>query len=288
MKTAYIIDSSASLNDSLMNHPDVYVINLEVSFGDEIYSDTTDEAALKRFYKRLVESKELPKTNQPKQGDIVLAYEEIVEKGYEQVIVITLASVISGTYNTFAMISEHFRDRLDIRMIDSKGTSFIEEHLLLNAIELTNQGHDLDEIERRLNNLADECRIYVLIEDLNAIVKGGRLSAMGGLIGGALRIKPILYFNQEGYVEVFEKVRTTNRVYKRYIEIVDEAIEAYPQGIRIALAHGDSEEEALKVKALIEEKHPDVEFRVGYLTPILGTHGGKNSLGLGIMPRLES
>lgn len=287
MKTAYIIDSSASINDELRDHPDVYVMNLEVSFGDEIYPDTTDESLLKKFYQRLVESKELPKTNQPKQGDLVIAYEDILNNGYDQVIVITLASVLSGTYNTFAMISENFRDKLDIRLIDSKGTSFIEEHILSYAIKMTEKGLPLDEIEEKLNWLADKSHIYVLIEDLNAIVKGGRLSAVGGLIGSALRIKPILHFDDEGYVIVYEKVRTTNKVYKRYVEIVEEAMKEFPDGIRIALAHGDCEDEALKVKAMIQEKFPNLEFRIGFLTPILGTHGGKDSLGLGIMPQLD-
>ncbi|XJS10364.1 DegV family protein [Aerococcaceae bacterium WGS1372] len=286
MKTAYIIDSSASLNDQLLNHPDVYVMNLEITWGDEIYPDTTDEAELKKFYQLLVESKELPRTNQPKQGDLISTYEEIVNKGYTQVVVITLASVISGTFNTSSMVSEAYSDKLDIRLIDSKGTSFIEEHLLATAIELQKQGFELDEIEKQINKLADQCKIYVLIEDLNAIVKGGRLSAVGGLIGSALKIKPILEFDDEGYVEVFEKVRTTNRVYKRYVKLVGEAIQQFPQGIRIALAHGDCEDEALKVKAMIEKKYPGLEYRIGYLTPILGTHGGKDSLGLGIMPKL--
>lgn len=284
MKTAYIIDSSASLNDQLLNHPDVYVMKLEVSWGDEIYSDTTDEELLKTFYKRLVENKDLPKSNQPKQGDILAAFQDIIQKGYSQVIVITLASVISGTYNTIAMVSEEYSKKLDVRMIDSKGTSFIEEHLLAKAIELEAQGVELDDIESQLNDLAEECKIYVVIEDLNAIIKGGRLSAMGGLLASTLRIKPILYFNEGGYVEVFEKVRTTQRVYRRYPDLVGEAMTQFPQGFKVALAHGDCEEEALKLKEMIEAKYPELKFRVGYLTPILGTHGGKDSLGLGIMP----
>lgn len=284
MKTAYIIDSSASLNDQLLNHPDVYVMKLEVSWGDEIYSDTTDEELLKTFYKRLVENKDLPKTNQPKQGDILAAFQDIIQKGYSQVIVITLASVISGTYNTIAMVSEEYSKKLDVRMIDSKGTSFIEEHLLAKAIKLEAQGVELDDIENQLNDLAEECKIYVVIEDLNAIIKGGRLSAMGGLLASTLRIKPILHFNEDGYVEVFEKVRTTQRVYRRYLDLVGEAMTQFPQGFKVALAHGDCEEEALKLKEMIEAKYSELKFRVGYLTPILGTHGGKDSLGLGIMP----
>ena len=288
MKTAFIIDSSASISEELKNHPDVYVEKLEVTWGNQVYSDTTDEKLMKEFYKQLGESKELPKTSQPKQGDLILSYKDILKKSYDNVIVITLASVLSGTYSTFAMISENFKDQLDIRLIDSKGTSFIEENILKYAIELTDSKVDLDTIEEKLNWIADQSHIYVLIEDLNAIAKGGRLSSMGAFIGAQLKIRPILHFDDKGYVVVFEKLRTTKKVYKRYLELVDEAVKQFPAGFVIALAHGDAQEAALKVKGMIQEKYPDIEFRVGYLTPVLGTHGGKDALGLGIMPKLPS
>lgn len=286
MKTAYIIDSSASLSDNLQNHPDVYVQNLEVTWGDIAYTDTTDIDVMKEFYNRLVSSKDLPKTSQPKQGELIETYEEIILKGYDTVIVITLASAISGTFSTFQMISEHYNRRLDIRMIDSRGTSFIEERMLNYAIELNEANVSIDTIEEKLNWFADNSKIYVVIEDLDAIVKGGRLNSMSAFIGSTLKIRPILHFNQEGKVEVFEKVRTTKKVYQRYLTLVDEAVKIYPGGIELALAHGDCEDKALKVKALIEEKYPQMKFRVGYLTPVLGTHAGKNSLGIGILPIL--
>lgn len=286
MKTAYIIDSSASLSDNLQNHPDVYVQNLEVTWGDIAYTDTTDIDVMKEFYNRLVSSKDLPKTSQPKQGELIEAYEEITLKGYDTVIVITLASAISGTFSTFQMISEHYNRRLDIRMIDSRGTSFIEERMLNYAIELNEANVSIDTIEEKLNWFADNSKIYVVIEDLDAIVKGGRLNSMSAFIGSTLKIRPILHFNQEGKVEVFEKVRTTKKVYQRYLTLVDEAVKVYPNGIELALAHGDCEVKALKVKALIEGKYPQMKFRVGYLTPVLGTHAGKNSLGIGILPIL--
>lgn len=286
MKTAYIIDSSASLSDNLQNHPDVYVQNLEVTWGDIAYTDTTDIDVMKEFYNRLVSSKDLPKTSQPKQGELIETYEEIILKGYDTVIVITLASAISGTFSTFQMISEHYNRRLDIRMIDSRGTSFIEERMLNYAIELNEANVSIDTIEEKLNWFADNSKIYVVIEDLDAIVKGGRLNSMSAFIGSTLKIRPILHFNQEGKVEVFEKVRTTKKVYQRYLTLVDEAVKVYPNGIELALAHGDCEVKALKVKALIEGKYPQMKFRVGYLTPVLGTHAGKNSLGIGILPIL--
>src|SRR5699024_12843932 len=109
------------------------------------------------------------------------------------------------------MISEHYQKSLDIRIIDSKGTSYVEERLLEYAIELNKAGFDLDTIEEKLNWFSEQAKIYVVIEDLNANVKGGRLSSFGAFLGSTLKIRPILHFDDEGKVEVFEKVRKIGR-----------------------------------------------------------------------------
>src|SRR5699024_11230326 len=120
MKTAYIIDSSSSINETLGNRSDAYVQNLEVTWGDTAYTDTTDLSLMIEFYQRLESTEELPKTSQPRQGKLIEYFEDIVQKGYDSVIIITLASEISGTYNNFSMISEHYHTSLDIRIIEDR------------------------------------------------------------------------------------------------------------------------------------------------------------------------
>src|SRR5699024_7807014 len=237
--------------------PQLYTLSLHDALPIS-YTDTTDLSLMIEFYQRLESTEELPKTSQPRQGKLIESFEDIVQKGYDSVIITTLASAISGTYNTFRMISEHYQKSLDIRIIDSKGTSYVEERLLEYAIELNKAGFDLDTIEEKLNWFSEQAKIYVVIEDLNAIVKGGRLSSFGAFLGSTLKIRPILHFDDEGKVEVFEKVRTTKKVYQRYLTLVDEAVAKYPDGIDLALAHGDCEDSALEVKELILKKYPEM------------------------------
>lgn len=287
MKTAFIIDSSASISEELLNHPDVYTVDLVVTWGDKVYSDTMDVKLMKDFYARLTDSDTLPKTSQPEPACFVNTFEEIKAKNYDAVFCITLASAISGTYNTARMISQEYKDYFEVYMIDSKGTSFLCEKLLITALDLLTQGLSYSQILEKLDWFVEHARIYVIVDRFDNLVKGGRMSSLSAFLGSQLRINPILYFDDTGKLGVFEKVRTKKKVYRRWIGLIDEAVDKYPEGIDIAFAHGDCLEEALKVKALVQEKYPEMSFRIGYLTPVLGTHGGKNTLGMGILPKVS-
>lgn len=288
MKSAIVVDSTASLSEELKNHPDIYQIDLLVTYSDgEVIKDTTDAAVLKGFYERMTHEKELPTTSQPEPIHLYRVMEKIIEKDYDSVYCIHLSDKISGTFKTSRMITNEFRDAINVYMVDSKGTSFIIESMVKQALTMIEAGLEGEEIQRQLEWVADRAKIYVMFETLSNLVKGGRVSSISGFIGSALKIKPIVYFDK-GEVKVFEKVRTTKRVIKRWQELVKEAVKDYPNGIEIVFAHGDAEEEILSIKEMIQDEFPDISFRVGYLTPVLGVHGGKGCKGIGIIPLAKS
>lgn len=288
MKVAFIIDSSASIHKELADREDVYVANMGVTLANVAYNDTSDENLMRQFYANIMSSDELPTTSQPEPAIYVEIFKDLVDQGYDAVFCITLSAAISGTFNSCQMIAKEFEDQIKVYMIDSKGTSFLMEKMLEIALNLLDQGKDLDYIQERLEWFAQEANIYVVFDTLDALVKGGRLSSISAYVGTALKIKPIVSFNQAGSLEVFEKVRTTKKVYKRWMELIDQAVAKYPDGVDIAFAHGDAEDEALYVKEMIQAKYPDMAFRIGYLTPVLGSHAGKDALGMGILPKVLS
>lgn len=284
MKTAIVVDSTASLSEDLKNHPDIYQVDLLVTYSNgEVIKDTTEPAVLQAFYERMIHDKELPKTSQPEPIHLYRVMEIIIEKGYDSVFCIHLSDKISGTFKTSRMITNEFLDAINVYMVDSKGTSFIIESMVKQALTMIDAGVESEEIQSQLEWVADCAKIYVMFETLSNLVKGGRLGTISGFLGSALKIKPIVYFD-EGEVIVFEKVRTTKRVVKRWQELVREAVKEYPDGIEIVFAHGDAEEEILSIKAIIQAEFPGISYRVGYLTPVLGVHGGKGCKGLGIIP----
>lgn len=286
MKVAFIIDSSASISKELAARENVYLANMHVTLDNTAYNNTSDDGLMKEFYSKLMSADVLPMTSQPEPAVYVRMFQEIIDENYDAVFCITLSSAISGSFNSCQMIAKEFEDQVKVFMIDSKGTSFLMEKMLEIGIKLSEEGYDLEYIREKLEWFAQEGKIYVVFDSLEGLVKGGRLSSVSAYIGAALKIKPIVYFNQEGSLEVFEKVRTTKKVYKRWLELVDQALAKYPDGVDIAFAHGDAEDQALLVKAMIQDKYPDIQFRIGYLTPVLGSHACKGALGMGILPKI--
>lgn len=288
LKTAFVVDSTGSLSDKLLDHPDIYQVNLTVSFPDgEEFMDTNDENETKRFYTRMEKSQSLPKTSQPEPGQYIALLDDIVEKNYEHVYFIHLSSKLSGTMQTAQLIAQEYTERIHSHFIDSKGTSYVIENLVIQGLQLTQEGFSPEEIVDKLQWVADHATIYVMVEDLSNLVKGGRLSKGAATLGNVLNVKPILVIDSKGEVNVFKKVRSTKRVYRQWMHLIQEAYEKYSGKISVAFAHGDVLDEILPVKEEVQSHFPDLNYRYGYLTPILGAHGGKGAKGMGIIPIAE-
>lgn len=287
MKSAIIVDSTAYLDENLSNHPDVYTVNLSVHFHDGTdLVDTADIEEQHCFYQRLLSETQLPTTSQPKPGDYYKLMDELVAKGYEVVYCIHLSSQISGTFQTAQMITDEYKNRLAIYCVDSKSASVIMLRMVEQALADIEKGLEPTQVYEHLKWLADESRVYFMVEDLNNLAKGGRLSAASAFLGGMLKIRPLLYFEENGKIVLFEKIRTNKKVYRRWHELIEESLMKYPQGIRVAFAHGDASEEIEAVKQELAQAFPQVDFIVCGLGPVVGAHTGKGAKGMGIIPNL--
>ena len=114
-KTAYIIDSTATISDTLRARPDVYEVPLSLIWDGEVIPDTSDPSALQSFYQRLAESDTLPMTSQPDPTQWTACLDEIVAQGYQQVLMISMAKGLSGTYQTCLLYTSDAAD--DIALV---------------------------------------------------------------------------------------------------------------------------------------------------------------------------
>ncbi|UUX33687.1 DegV family protein [Fundicoccus culcitae] len=284
MKVAYVIDSSAGLSHELANHPDVYTVTLKINLPDgQTFDDTTDNDTMKLFYNSLADRKILPSTSQPEPSDYVEIVEDIKKKDYDTIIGIFISSGISGTMQTAHQALTNLASDLDVRIIDSKGTSYLMEDMLIQAMKMVEAGLDIDTIGEKLKWVVDKSVIYVAIEDYETLKKGGRVNSFESFFGSNLNIYPILYFNDEGKITTFEKIRGQKRLLRRFKQIVEEALAEYPGKIKIAFAHGDAWDELKPFSDELQAEHPEITIRHGYLTPVLGSHGGKGAKGMGIL-----
>lgn len=285
MKTAIVVDSTGSLSNDLLNEPYIYQVNLNVTFSDgEIYTDSSSETKAKEFFQKLANSKAIPKTSQPEPGQFIEVLEDIKQKGYENVLFIHLSSALSGTLQTAKMLAKEYENDFNSYFVDSTGTSFVIESLVEQALILLERGTAMEEVVEKLEWVAKESDIYLVVEDLSYLVKGGRISKGSSMIGNFLNIKPILLIPEEGNIELFEKVRTTKRALKRMNEVLIEKMEKYDGKAKIAFAHANAEKQVLKQIGKLQTKYPDTMYRSGFLTVIIGAHVGEGAIGCAVIP----
>lgn len=121
-------------------------------------------------------------------------------------------------------------------------------------------------------------RAYFMVDDLAHLQRGGRLSGAQALIGSLLQVKPILHFDDKVIVP-FEKIRTRKKAMRRIVEMLKEDAAKMP--LEAAIIHANRPEDAEKWRAELQEELPEVDFTISHFGPVIGTHLGEGSLGLG-------
>lgn len=284
MKSAILVDSTSTIPEELQQHPDIYQVTLKITFKDgEVMEDTTEEKEVKYFYNKMVNDATLPLTSQPEPADYYQIMDEIVAKGYDEVYGVFLSSALSGTFQTARMILQEYEDRIKVHLVDTKAVSIIIGHEIKELVRLLEAGYISEEILPAMDQMIKESEIYLFVDDLNNLVKGGRTKAASAFIGSMLKIYPVLYFDKDGTVVLHEKIRTENKIKKSWMKIYREAREKYGDRLHLGFAHGDAYDKAVEFRDFFLETYPEEDILIRYLTPVVGVHGGKGALGMGFL-----
>lgn len=195
-----ITDSASDLSQN--NKNGITVLPMTISFDNETYEDgvtlTPDN-----FYMKLIESSTLPKTSQVSPYAFSEAYEKALEHS-DQVIVITLSSKLSGTYQSACIAAEDYQDK--VYVIDSENVSVGEQLLINYAFSLIQQGLDAKAITQQLNTIKKRIHLVALLDTLEYLKKGGRISGSAAFLGNILSIKPVIAI-ADGEVAFLGKAR---------------------------------------------------------------------------------
>jgi DegV family protein with EDD domain len=276
MKTAIVTDSTAYIPADLRAKHHIYMISLNVIFGNESYQEEV-EIKVDQFYDEVKNTKDLPLTSQPAIGEFVELYEKLA-KEYDAVVSIHLSSGISGTYQG-AVAAGDMVDGIDVHVFDSEISCMIQGFYVLEAAEMATEGKGPQEIIARMNEIKNTDRAYFMVDDLSHLQRGGRLSSAQAIVGSILQVKPVLHFVDTKIVP-FEKIRTRKKAVKRIFDLFDEdASQQVP--MRAVVIHANREAEAEELKKELTLKYPHVEFFLSYFGPVIGTHLGEGALGLG-------
>ena len=202
MAVQFIIDSASDILPQEAEALGIVHLPLTVLFGEESYRDAVD-LTHEGFYKKLVENDVLPTTSQIPPGDFAAAYEKVVQAG-DEAVVITLSSKLSGTWQSAVIAAEEYEDRIFV--VDSENVTIGERILIQLGLVLRNQGLSAREIAALLDEEKKNIRLLALLDTLEYLKKGGRISAATAFAGGLLSIKPVIAV-EDGLVAMKGKAR---------------------------------------------------------------------------------
>ena len=200
MSVKIVVDSTVDLVPELKAQ--VKTVALSVLFGEQEYKDGVTINPVK-FYEMLTSSEMLPTTSQPTPVDFEDAYRELVEAGHE-VVCITISSRLSGTYQSATIAANEFPGKVFV--VDSRNAAIGAGLLVEWALKLVEAGKSGQEILEALMEKRKEVRLYAMVDTLEYLKKGGRLSASVAFVGGVLNLKPIICL-EEGEIKVVGKAR---------------------------------------------------------------------------------
>lgn len=213
MSVRIIVDSGTDLPEQLLQQ--VTVLPLTVRFGETEYADGVDLTPVD-FYEKLSQAEALPTTSQITPDRFARAFEEVVAAG-DTAVVITLSGELSGTYQSAMIAAGDFEDKIFV--VDSRMVAIGCGVLAAYALELSSLGKSAEEIAKELTEIRQDVCVYAMVDTLEYLKKGGRISAAVALAGGLLGIKPVVGIHKgEGRVEMFGK----GRGYKQASKILND------------------------------------------------------------------
>ena len=277
MKLAVVTDSTAILPETVVNHPDLYVVAIPVIIDGKLYNEGIDIEA-DEYYDLLNSSKEFPTTSQPAIGEVMDLYERLKKAGYDTILSIHLSGGISGFVNTLAGIKDEFSD-LEVVPFDSEITSMPMGNMVDAALTMKDAGADLRAILDHLRMIRDNTYAYLIVDDLNNLVRGGRLTNGAALIGGLLKIKPILTFDK-GKIVLSEKIRSSKKAFNRAEDLIGQRAKEIARPVHFYVIHANNISAAQEEKEKLQAKYPDAEITIGHFGPVIGTHLGEKAIGI--------
>lgn len=283
MKIAIVTDSTVFLKDSYENREDLYIVPVPLIIDDKIYYEGVD-IHVDGFYDLLKHAKSFPKTSQPSIGELFELYETIANDGYDAVISIHMSSGISGFISSLTSISKEV-DAIKVYPFDSLLTSGPMGKLVEVALDMVKDEDMTPEIIlNKLTNMRDKLEGIIVVDDLNHLVRGGRLKNGAAILGTLLKIKPILSF-KDGDIVLSEKIRSQKKALHRVEEIVLNEIKSKPEDSSFYVIHCNNMPVAKKVEKELLHLYPNLDVVICDFGPVIGTHLGEKSVAIGVAPK---
>lgn len=268
-----VTDSTMDISKELIDEYNITVVPLSITIDHHTYIDGVDIEP-DEFLSLMKISEELPKSSQPPTGKFLDVYKQLSKDG-SAIISIHMTEALSGTIHS-AHGAAQMSDA-DVTVVDS---SFISKALgfqVVEAAKMAKNGFNKEEILQRLNEMKKNTTLYIMVDTLENLVKGGRIGKGKALIGSLLNIKPIAKL-QDGVYTPIGKARSHSKAIKFLAKQFAEDIKGKTVKA-VGIAHADAFELATKLKNAIHDISPNCQIDISFTTPVITTHTGSGAIG---------
>lgn len=282
-RIAIVTDSNSGITQKEANELGIRVVPMPFYINDELfYEDIT--LSQEEFYQKLEEDADIH-TSQPSPADVMELWEELLET-YDEVIHIPMSSGLSSSCETAMMLANDFEGKVFV--VDNQRISVTQRQSVLDALEMAEKGMGAKEIVDVLMKEKLEASIYIMVDTLKYLKKGGRVTPAAAALGTVLNLKPVLTIQGEK-LDSFAKVRGMKAAKKTMIEAIKKDIDTRFAGkeVNLQAAYTCSEEDALKWKEELEEKLPGYDVHMDKLSLSVSCHIGPGAIAVACTKKIE-
>ena len=285
MKTAVMTDSNSGITPEEGKKIGIYSLPMPVIIEGDVFYEGKN-ITQEEYYGAMTSGKNVT-TSQPSPGDVMDMWDGILKEGYEQVVYIPMSSGLSASCHAAIQLSEEYDGK--VQVVDDHRISVTMRESVLEAKWMANQGMTAEEIKKKLEENAYNSSIYIAVDTLEYLKKGGRVTVAGAAIGAVLNIKPVLTIQGEK-LDAFTKVRGMKKAELKMLEAIEEDLntrfaDVDRKQLRLGAAGTFQKQEDAgqwykMVKDTFENEIDDIYY--DSLSFSIGCHVGPNAIGIGI------
>lgn len=281
LKVAVMTDSNSGITPEQGKELGVYVLPMPFMVNGKTYLEHV-ELTQEDFYKRLKEDAEIS-TSQPAVGSVLDFWNQALESGYDEIVYIPMSSGLSGSCQTAVMLSEDYDGK--VQVVDNQRVSVTMRQSVIDAKVLADRGMSAAQIRQKLEETKFDSSIYIMLDTLKYLKKGGRITPAAAAMGTILRLKPVLQIQGEK-LDAYAKARSLKQAKSIMLDAMEKDFkerfsekEDYSD-MNICVAHSNNLEEAQIFQKEIEARFPGHKVYVDCLALSIACHIGSGALAI--------
>lgn len=292
-KIAILSDSNSGISQKEAKQNGVHVLPMPFTIDEETYYEGIN-LNQEQFYDFLEKGAEVA-TSQPSPDSVIAIYKKLL-KEYDEIVYIPMSSGLSGSYQTAHMLSQEEDFAGKVHVVNNQRISVTQKQSVYDALALADKGYDGAQIRAALEDDKFNSSIYIMLDTLYYLKKGGRITPAAAALGTLLKLKPVLQIQGEK-LDAYAKARTTSQGKSLMLQAIKKDIQTRFGGLDahakdrviLQIAYTQNEEGALAFRTEIEKEFPGLEIR--YMEPLplsISCHIGPGALGVAAIQKMES